>query len=101
MTFKIKPWLVLNSIHTRDKVHVLICLSFLYIYIKAFCKLQIAKAGLMRGGGGSIFSPFIYQNRLSIDPQYSLDVLSMDPRWTLETPSKHPLWTLYGPSLYP
>ena len=43
-------------------------------------------------GGGSIFSPsFVYQNRLSIDPRYSLDVLSMDPsmdpwwthRWTL------------------
>ena len=69
------------------------------IYIKAFCKLQVAKAGLVKRGGGSIFSSFfIYQNRLSIDPGYSLYVLSMnpsmDPRWTLDGPSKHPRWAL-------
>ena len=93
MTFNIKPWLALNSIHTRDKVHVLICLSFLYI-LRHFGSCKLLKRDWCRGGG-SIFSPsFVYQNRLSIDPRYSLDVLSMDPsmdpQWTLDGPSKHP-----------
>ena len=57
MTFNKKLWFVLKRIHKRDKFNALICLSILYIYIKAFCKLQVAKAGL--GPGVAKFLPLL------------------------------------------
>ena len=34
------------------------------IYIKAFCKLQVAKAGLVPGGGGTIFFPLLLYTKI-------------------------------------
>ena len=60
MTFNIKPWLVLNSIHSSYKSQSWCSDLFVVsIYIKAFCKLQVAKAGLVRGGG-LYFIPFFH-----------------------------------------
>ena len=59
MTFNIKPWLVLNSIHSSYKSQSSCSDLFVVsIYIKAFCKLQVAKAGLVRGGG-ALFYPLL------------------------------------------
>jgi hypothetical protein len=61
MTFNIKPWLVLNSIHSSYKSQSSCSDLFVVsIYIKAFCKLQVAKAGLVRGGGSILSPSFIY-----------------------------------------
>ena len=72
MTFNIKPWFVFISIHTKTKL----C-SYLFVYslyIKAFCKLQVAKAGV----GVAILLPLL--TYIKKDPQKTPDKPSIDAR---------------------
>ena len=77
------------------------------IYIKAFWKLQVAKAGLVRV---ALFSPLLSYikigslKNLNIPSMYyrwTLDGLLMDSWWTLDGPSMDSRWTLDGSSIDP